>query len=103
MKVTGDLSRLFTAILTFSWLFLVALPIAVSVLIGRPGKGLPLLGVIVWFIVLRVGRFLSPAGRADALMRRGRAASVLALADRALAVKGSAAWLGERRLGWLHR
>jgi HPt (histidine-containing phosphotransfer) domain-containing protein len=63
----------------------------------------PLVGVLVWFVLLRVARWLSPAARADGLLRRGRAAEALAVADHALAVKGSAAWIGTRRLVWLNR
>jgi tetratricopeptide (TPR) repeat protein len=103
MRVVGDRSRLFSVALVASWLLIVTLPLVASIALGDPLQGLPLLGVLLWFGLLRLARYLSPAARADALMRRGRAAEVLALADRALAVKGSNAWSGSRRLVWLNR
>jgi tetratricopeptide (TPR) repeat protein len=103
MRPVSDRSRLFTLALTASWLLLVALPIAVSILADLPLQGVPLLGVVVWFLFLRLGRALSPAARADALLSHGRAAEALALCDHALAVKGRGAWTGPRRLVWLNR
>jgi tetratricopeptide (TPR) repeat protein len=52
---------------------------------------------------VRLGRWRSPAGRADALMHRDLYADALALCDRALAVEGPGAWIGARRLVWLNR
>jgi tetratricopeptide (TPR) repeat protein len=103
MKPIGDQSRLFTVALGASWLVAVALPIALSALVGQSWDGLPLLGVVMWIVLLRAARWLSPAGRADALMRVGRYADALAMAERALGVHGGGAWIGRRRLVWLNR
>src|SRR5262245_20527737 len=103
MRLVGDSSRLFAVALAASWLLLVTLPLVLSIAVGQPAQGLPLVGVLVWFVLLRVARWLSPAARADALLRRGRAAEALAVADHALSVKGRLAWTGTRRLVWLNR
>ena len=103
MRLIGDRSRLFSVALVASWVLLVTLPIALSIAFDQPLQGLPLVGVLLWFGLLRAARWLSPAPRADALMRQGHAGEALALCDRALAVKGRAAWTGTRRLVWLNR
>jgi tetratricopeptide (TPR) repeat protein len=103
MRPIGDQSQHFTVALGASWLLAVALPISLSALTGHLWKGLPLLGVALWIVLLRVARWLSPASRADALMRRGRYTEALELADRALALASSGAWVGRRRLVWLNR
>jgi tetratricopeptide (TPR) repeat protein len=99
----SDRSHLFTILLTVAWFAGVALPILLSLVLGLPGKGLPLIGVVLWFVLLRVARWISPAAQADHLMRRGKYAEALALCDRALAVQGEGAWVGMRRLVWLNR
>jgi tetratricopeptide (TPR) repeat protein len=101
--MVGDRSRIFTIGLIAAWVLLVAAPTLLSVALGQPVAGLPLLGVIAWFILLRVARRISPAAYVDALMRRGRYAQALARCDRALALTGAAAWTGSRRLIWLNR
>src|SRR5215469_1687653 len=98
-----DQSRIFTYILAITWLVGVALPILVSLISGRPEMGLPLLGVVFWYLLVRGARWLSPASQADSLMRRGRYEGALQLCDRALAVDGEGAWVGTRRLVWLNR
>lgn len=99
----GDRSRIFTIGLAVSWLLIVALPIIISVRAGQALIGLPLLGVVIWFAGLRLGRSLSPAVRADAEMRRGDYAAALERCQRALDVQGVGAWTGTRRLVWLNR
>src|SRR5260221_229763 len=103
MRLVGDSSRLFAVVLVASWLLLVTLPLVLSIAVGQPAQGIPLVGVLVWFVLLRVARWLSPAARADGLLRRGRAAEALAVADHALAVKGRTASTGTRRLFRLNR
>lgn len=103
MRFIADRSRLFSVLLVASWALLVAVPIGLSIYTNQPVQGAPLLGVLLWFIFLRVARWISPASRSDALMRRGRAEEALALCDRALAVQGRSAWAGTRRLVWLNR
>jgi tetratricopeptide (TPR) repeat protein len=99
----GDRSRIFTIGLIAAWLALVAAPILMSVALNQPMAGLPLLGVVIWFILLRVARQVSPAAYVDSLMRRGKYTQALARCDRALALTGSSAWIGSRRLVWLNR
>ena len=99
----GDRSRIFTIGLAISWLLIVALPIIISVRSGQALIGLPLLGVVIWFAGLRLGRSLSPAVRADAEMRRGDYTAALERCQRALDVRGVGAWTGTRRLVWLNR
>jgi tetratricopeptide (TPR) repeat protein len=103
MWLVGDRSRLFSIGLAATWLVIVALPIALSIAKGQSAFALPLLGVVVWFGLLRAARFLSPAARADAYIRRGRYEEALGLSDQALSVEGSGAWTGIRRLVWLNR
>src|SRR5215469_4711329 len=98
-----DRSSLFTYILSITWLAGVAVPICYSLISGNPATGLPLLGVVLWYLLVRGARWLSPAAQADALMRRGRYKEALALCDRALAIEGDGAWVGTRRLVWLNR
>ena len=98
-----DHSREFVLGLTAAWLALVALPILVSVAIGLPLGGLPVIGLILWLILLRVARWVSPASRTDALLGKGRPADALRICERALAVSEHGAWIGSRRLVWLNR
>lgn len=98
-----DRSREFAIGLTAAWFALVALPILISVAVGRPFSGLPVVGLLVWLILLRVARWISPAARTDALLARGRAADALRICERALAVNDSGTWVGPRRLVWLNR
>lgn len=101
--VVGDRSRIFTIALGASWCLVVALPLLISGAIGRAGSGVPLLGVVVWIALLRAARWLSPAARADAQMRRGKYEPARALAEQELAISGENAWTGARRLVWLNR
>jgi tetratricopeptide (TPR) repeat protein len=103
MKFIADRSRQFSVLLVASWVLLVAIPIGLSIYSNQSVQGAPLVGVLLWFVFLRVARWISPAARADGLMRRGRAKDALVLADRALAVNGRSAWTGTRRLVWLNR
>jgi tetratricopeptide (TPR) repeat protein len=101
--VTGDRSRIFTVGLAISWFVVVALPIIISIRQSQPLDGLPLLGVVIWFVGLRLARLLSPAVRADAAMRRGDYEAVAERCRRALIIEGASAWTGTRRLVWLNR
>lgn len=103
MWLVGDRSRLFSIGLVATWLVIVALPLALSAATGQSAFALPLLGVVVWFGLMRAARSLSPAARADAYMRRGEYEEALELSDQALSVEGSGAWTGARRLVWLNR
>jgi tetratricopeptide (TPR) repeat protein len=103
MRLVGDQRNVFVVVLVASWLVLIGAPITFSILSGQPNEGLPLVGVILWFVLLRAARWLSPPVRMDARMRRGRYAAALKLADRALALRGQHAWSGPRRLIWLNR
>ena len=69
-----------------------------SVALNQSMAGLPLLGVVIWFILLRVARQISPAAYVDSLMRRGKYTQALARCDRALALTGPSAWIG--LAGW---
>jgi tetratricopeptide (TPR) repeat protein len=99
----GDRSRIFTIGLIAAWLALVAAPILVSVARNQSMAALPLLGVVIWFILLRVARQISPAAHVDHLMRHGKYSEALARCERALALTGASAWVGSRRLVWLNR
>lgn len=103
MRPVTDSSRVFTAGLACSWVVLVALPLWLSLSRGDSLRGLPLLGVVFWIVLLRVARIVSPAAHADVLLRRGRYDAALAICDRALAVAGLGQWTGVRRLVWLNR
>jgi len=103
LRPARDLSHLFTWLVLISWSLVVALPLLVSFALNRQLRGLPLLGVLLWFGLVRLGRWLSPAGRAEGLLRRGRYREALVLTDRALAVQGTGTWIGTRRLAWLNR
>ncbi|MGH2515806.1 MAG: tetratricopeptide repeat protein [Ktedonobacterales bacterium] len=103
MRPISDQSQEFTVTLALIWGVVVALPLLLSAVLGQPLAGLPLLGVVAWMGILRVARWLSPAAHADALARRGRFAEALAMCDAALAIEGSNAWAGTRRLAWLNR
>ena len=56
MHMTGDRSRLYTVALAASWIVCVALPLAASEWLRRPFSGLPLFGVLLWFLALRLAR-----------------------------------------------
>lgn len=103
MRPVGDRSQIFALVLGGAWVVFAALPLALSMLIGRPARGLPLLGVAVWFVLLRGARWLSPASRCDELLRRGDYAEARALCDTELAIGGPTAWHGNRRIAWLNR
>lgn len=98
-----DRSREFAIGLTIAWFALVALPLLISVAIGRAFGGLPVIGLLIWLLLLRAARWLSPAARADALLSKGHAADALRICEQALAVNDSGAWVGARRLVWLNR
>jgi hypothetical protein len=98
-----DQSRIFTVVLGITWSVGVALPILTSLISGNPAMGVPLLGVVFWYLLVRGARWLSPVAQADSLMRRGRYEDALQLCERALAVEGEGAWVGTRRLVWLNR
>lgn len=102
-RPVGDQSQLFSFALAAGWCLLVALPLVVSVLLDNRFHGLPLAAVAIWFIVLRIARWVSPPARCDRLLARGRFAAAAALCERELALKGSEAWRGFRRLAWLNR
>ena len=97
MRLVGDQRKVFVIALVASWLLLIGVPITFSILSDQPNEGLPLVGVILWFILLRVARWLSPPVRMDARMRRGRYAAAIKLADRALALDGFTALSASRR------
>ena len=103
MKPIRDLSHFFSRGLAAAWFLVVCVPLVVSIVVQNPADGLPLVGIIVWIVVLRVARRLSPAAHADALTRKGQYAQALDMAERALAVEGDGAWMGSRRLVWLNR
>ncbi|HEY7834072.1 MAG TPA: tetratricopeptide repeat protein [Ktedonobacterales bacterium] len=103
VRMTGDRSRLFIVALGASWMVCVALPLAASEWLRQPFRGLPLLGVAIWFVLLRVARRLSPPAQGDRLLARGRYAEALALCERELAVGGRQRWQGNRRIAWLNR
>lgn len=103
MRPIGDRSQPFILVLVISWVVLIALPLLASLQFGAFYGGLPALGVVLWFGLLRLARWLSPPVRADRLMRRGRYSEAVAWCDRALAVDGASAWQGRRRLIWLNR
>lgn len=99
----GDRSRLFTIALSTSWIVCVALPLAASVWLRRPFGGLPLFGVLLWFVLLRLARQLSPAAHCDRLLAHGHYPRAAALCEQELAVSGATAWHGNRRIAWLNR
>ncbi len=101
--VVTDGSSLFTSVAAFSWAGLVLAPLLITIALDTPLSGAPLIGVVLWLIFLRVARWLSPAARADALARHGQYAEALAMCDQSLAVTGTGAWVGRRRLVWLNR
>lgn len=103
MTTARDLSRHFTLAILALWIALVGLPLLVSLALGAPATGIPLVGVALWFGAVRLARAFSPAARADRLIQRGRSAGALALCDAALAVSGRGRWMGVRRLSWLNR
>jgi tetratricopeptide (TPR) repeat protein len=98
-----DGSSLFTRVAALSWVGLALAPILISIALDSPLSGAPLLGVALWLALLRVARWLSPAARADTLAQRGRYDEALAMCDQSLAVTGTGAWVGRRRLVWLNR
>ena len=101
--VITDGSSLFTRVAALSWAGLVLAPLLLSIALDAPLSGAPLIGVALWLILLRVARWLSPAARADTLVRQGRYAEALAMCDQSLDVTGAGAWVGRRRLVWLNR
>lgn len=101
--VVGDRGTAFVTISALAWLALVGLPMTLSLAFGQAGSGLPLVGVVVWLVLLRGARWLSPPARADRLLLSGRYALALATCDAALSVRGDGAWQGIRRLVWLNR
>jgi tetratricopeptide (TPR) repeat protein len=103
VQPVGDHSREFAIGLTLAWFVLVALPILISAAIGQSFSGLPVIGLLIWLILLRVARGISPASRADTLLNKGRAAAALSICEQALAVSGDYAWIDTRRLVWLNR
>jgi tetratricopeptide (TPR) repeat protein len=103
VKAFGDRSRLYVIGLAASWVAFVALPLGLSTLLGRFAFGLPLLGVGVWFVALRIGRLASPPARCERLLSHGQFEQAIALCESELAVTGEDAWLGTRRLAWLNR
>lgn len=102
-RLVSDQSNLFTRGLAVAWTVAVALPLLASIQAEHPWRGVPLLGVVLWFGLLRLARWLSPASRADALAARGKYQEALALCEQALCVAGEHAWVGTRRLVWLNR
>jgi tetratricopeptide (TPR) repeat protein len=103
VRPSGDRSQLFTLGLAASWVLCVALPLTISVLLERSARGLPLLGVAVWVVLLRVARRLTPTARCDRLLLYGDYAQALALCEQELAVASPAAWVGTRRIAWMNR
>lgn len=101
--VVTDGSKFFTIVATLSWVALVAAPLLVSMLLDSPMNGAPLVGVVLWLLLLRLARWLSPLTQADRLMHRGSYIDALAMCDQSLAVTGTGAWVGQRRLAWLNR
>lgn len=101
--VVSDRGATFAMITALTWLGLVALPLALSLLFRQSLNGLPLLGVAAWLGFLRLARWLSPPARADHLLQTGRYTQALMLCDASLAVNGEGAWVGLRRLIWLNR
>lgn len=101
--VVTDSSRLFMMVAALSWMALVLAPLLASIAFDASWSGAPLLGVVLWLAFLRTARWLSPAARADMLLRRGRYAAALAMSEQSLAVTGDGAWVGPRRLVWLNR
>lgn len=101
--VVTDGRNLFITVAALSWVALVLAPLLISIALDNPLNGVPLVGVVVWLVFLRVARWLSPAARADALARQGRYAEALAMCDESLGITGNGAWVGRRRLVWLNR
>jgi tetratricopeptide (TPR) repeat protein len=102
-RTVGDRSAAFTLALAGAWVICVALPLATSVLLARPFRGLPLLGPAIWLALLRGARWVSPPARCDRLLQRGRYAEAAALCEGELSLRGPSAWHGNRRLAWLNR
>jgi tetratricopeptide (TPR) repeat protein len=101
--VVSDRGAIFAMITTLTWLGLVALPLALSLLLRQSLDGAPLIGVVVWLVFLRAARWISPPARADHLLLNGHYAQALKLCDASLRVSGEGAWVGLRRLIWLNR
>src|SRR5579859_1646700 len=102
MQLIRDRSHLFALALAILWLTVVAPPLVISILLVRPLRGIPLLIVALWFLAVRIARWLSPAARVEAHLRRGKYNDVLTICDHALALTGEGAWAGPRRLVWLN-
>jgi len=103
LTVSRDRSHLFVWLAPLAWLAVVAAPLMLSFALQRPLGGAPLIGVAAWLVALRLARWLSPAARADTLMRQGRYVEALTLCEQSLSVTGDGAWTGARRLVWLNR
>ncbi|HUY77411.1 MAG TPA: hypothetical protein VMV29_11615 [Ktedonobacterales bacterium] len=103
LTVSRDRSRQFVWLAPLAWLAVVAAPLMLSFALQRPLGGAPLIGVAGWLVALRLARWLSPAARADGLMRQGRYVEALTLCEQSLRVTGDGAWTGARRLVWLNR
>ena len=103
LTVSRDRSHLFVWLAPLAWLAVVAAPLMLSFALQRPLGGAPLIGVAAWLVALRLARWLSPAARADTLMRQGRYVEALTLCEQSLSVRGDGAWTGARRLVWLNR
>ncbi len=103
LTVSSDHSHLFVWLAPLVWAVIVGGPLLLSFALGRPLQGAPLIGVALWLIALRLVRWLSPAARADTLMRQGRYLEALALCEQSLRITGGGAWTGVRRLVWLNR
>lgn len=103
MRPIRDHSGLFTLVVVVSWIALVAVPLGLSLWFNASILGTPAVGVVIWLLLIRFARRLSPAARADSFIRSGRYREALTLCDDALAVKGTGAWNGTRRLVWLNR
>jgi tetratricopeptide (TPR) repeat protein len=69
----------------------------------RSWHGLPLLGVALWFVLLRAARWLTPATRCNRLLARGEYVQAIGLCEGELALAGPNAWHGTRRVAWLNR
>lgn len=100
---TGDRNQLFTLALGTSWVVCVGLPLVISIWLRRPFGGVPLFGVLIWFLLLRLARRISPTAHCDRLIARGDYTQAEAICERELALEGPSAWRGNRRIAWLNR
>lgn len=100
---SGDRGRPLAGALLGAWLVCVVGPVTASVVLNRSFHGLPLVGVAIWFVILRAVRWFAPAARFDRLMHRGATGRAVALAEAELAVRGRSVWSGSGRVAWLNR